>query len=106
MNLLLRFCTQRLNLHPFSLQPLHLINADSQLTQARISNLFHFHLHTTNDPNVLCYLPLSLLLRDTSEFISAPGAEVNAAALIRRKMNIVVMLFIVLKGSATYQGLS
>lgn len=44
--------------------------------------------------------------RDTSEFISVPGAGVNAAALMRSKMNIVVVLFIVIKGTATYQGLS
>lgn len=32
-----------------------------------------------------------------------PGAQVNAAALMRRKMNIVLVLFIVLKGTATCQ---
>lgn len=89
-----------------SLQPPHLINADSQLTQARITNLFHFSLHTTNDPSVLRYLSLSPLSKDTSEFISKPGAGANAAALMRRKMNIVVVLFIVLKGTATHQELS
>lgn len=35
-----------------------------------------------------------------------PGAEVNVAAITKRKMNIVVLLFIVLKGTTTSQDLS
>lgn len=35
-----------------------------------------------------------------------PEPGVNAAALMRRKMNLVVLLFIVSKGAAAYQGLS
>lgn len=34
-----------------------------------------------------------------------PAARVNAAAFVRGKMNIGVVLFIVLKGTATYHGL-
>ena len=87
-----------------SLQPLHLINADSQLTQARITNLFHLSSAPLMTHDVLCYLSLSLLPRDTSEFISkCPEPALNAAALMRRKMNMVEVVFIVLKGTATYQ---
>ena len=40
VNLLVTFCAPLLNPLSPSPQPLHLINGDSQLTQARITNLF------------------------------------------------------------------
>lgn len=88
-----------------SLQPWHLITADSQLTHARITNLFHFSS-----------IPLMTPVRSATYLYPCyPQTQVSLFLCLEpklmwqhswgRKMNIVVPLFIVLKGTATYSGL-
>lgn len=86
-------------------QPWHLITADSQLTHARITNLFHFSS-----------IPLMTPVRSATYLYPCyPQTQVSLFLCLEpklmwqhswgRKMNIVVALFIVLKGTATYSGL-